>query len=128
MTKIKKKKDKKKLKEPDFLKPINVFELGTDMDPCFAKGYDLTTPECQRCGDSELCAIATAQKLNGVRKQIEKEKEFKDIGNKVESKALVSFIKKRIKKEYKLSRIRKLAIKKFGATPEEIKTIYKSLK
>ncbi len=121
----KKNKKKKKAEEPDLLKPINIFELGGDKDPCFGKGYDLTTDECKRCGDSELCAIAMAQKLNVDRKVIESETEFKDISE--DNPELTKFIRARIKKDYKLSKIKRLAVKKLGADPEEVKSIYKSL-
>ena len=122
------KRKKKEKAEVDLLKPINIFELGGDADPCFGKQYDLSTDECKRCGDSELCAIATAQKLNGVRKKIEEHTEFKDIGNNTGDEKLKKFIKSRMTKDYKLSRIKKLAAKKLGAKPEDVKAIYKSLK
>ena len=123
-----KKKKNKKAEEVNLLKPVNIYELGTDKDPCFGKHYDLTTDECKRCGDSELCAIATSQKLNGVREKIEKENEFKDIGNTATEDKLTRYIQKRKNKEYDLKRIIKLASKKFGADKKKIKSIYKSLK
>lgn len=127
-----KKKEKKTVKpEINFLRPIPIYELGGENDPCFGKQYDLTTDECKRCGDSELCAIASAQKLNLVRQQIELKQEFKDINNVVKTanpKELKSFITSRHKKGYTLKRITKLAIKKFKANKTEIKAIYKSIK
>lgn len=122
------KKKKEKQEEPDLLKPLDIFELGGDKDPCFGKLYDLTTDECKRCGDSELCAIATAQNMKAVRGKIEKVTEFKDINNEIGDNKLRKFIERRKDKGYSLARIKKLAIKKLGADSKQIKEIYKSLK
>ena len=121
-----KKKKKEKAEEPDLLKPLNIYELGGDMDPCFGKQYDLSTDECQRCGDSELCAIATSQKLNGVRAKIEENTEFKDIAGGGDE--LTKFVQARMDKGLPLKRIKKIAAKKLDADPKEVKAIYKSLK
>lgn len=122
------KKKKKNTQELDTLKPINIYELGGDNDPCFGKQYDLSADECNRCGDSELCAIATAQNLNGIREKIEKETEFKDIQNEVGNKKVENYIKKRIDKGYDLSRIKKLVKKKFRLKSKEIRKLYNTLK
>ena len=52
----------KKNKLPDIkgaqvLVPTNVSEIIGTRDDCFGKEYDLSTSECKRCGDSELCAV-----------------------------------------------------------------------
>lgn len=59
--------------------PITLDQLGTDDDPCFGKHYDSSAPECQRCGDSELCLIKQAQLNSLTRAKIEEQQRFKDI-------------------------------------------------
>ena len=68
----------KKNKLPDIkgaqvLVPTNVSEIIGTRDDCFGKEYDLSTSECKRCGDSELCAVCFAQFMNKTRKQVEEE-------------------------------------------------------
>ena len=63
----------------DFLEPVNLSKIGTDDDPCFGKHPDLKAEECQECGDSELCQIAFAQRMNAKRLELEKGTHFKDI-------------------------------------------------
>ena len=60
----KKKKQLPDLSKQDILTPIDVSTLGTNGDPCFGIGYDLSTKECKLCGDSELCAFKMSQNLN----------------------------------------------------------------
>jgi len=56
-----------------FLVPINIRDFGDlEKDPCFGKLFDLTTPECQACGDSELCAVVKAQSLHKERILVER--------------------------------------------------------
>ena len=38
------------IKNQDPLEPINIAELGSNSDPCFGIGYDLSTKECKLCG------------------------------------------------------------------------------
>ena len=37
------------IKNQDPLEPINIAALGTNGDPCFGIGYDLSTKECKLC-------------------------------------------------------------------------------
>ena len=37
------------IKNQDPLEPINIAELGSNSDPCFGIGYDLSTKECKLC-------------------------------------------------------------------------------
>ena len=69
------------LKNHDPLSPLEVdFQsIGSKMDPCFGKGYDLSTKECKQCGDSELCAFRMAQVLGKTRKELEAKKHYKDL-------------------------------------------------
>ena len=43
----KKKKQLPDLSKHDVLSPIDVSQLGTNGDPCFGIGYDLSTKECK---------------------------------------------------------------------------------
>ena len=61
------------------LVPVDVTQLGGNGDPCFGKGYDLSTKECKLCGDSELCCIKMSQALNVTRKELEAKNHYKDL-------------------------------------------------
>jgi hypothetical protein len=81
--------------------PIPLELLGSDNDPCFGKFQDPRAPECQRCGDAEICMIAMSQRNHIKRLAIEEKSSFKDVeeskikpGNK---KELRIEIKKRIR-------------------------------
>ena len=63
----------------DKLKPINVLSLGSADDPCFGKLHDLLAKECRLCGDSEFCAIATAQSLRLMNLSGQDGQRFKDV-------------------------------------------------
>ena len=58
--------------------PFRFDIIGSKDDPCFGKLYDMTTSECQRCGDSEFCAIAMMARNKRKRDKIEKTQVFKD--------------------------------------------------
>ena len=62
------------LSKVDPLDVIDVTQLGSSTDPCFGKGYNLSTKECKLCGDSELCALKMAQVLKITRKELEEKK------------------------------------------------------
>ena len=64
--------------EKDLLEPVDITAIGSDKDPCFGKGFDLRTKECQSCGDSELCVMKTSQKLGKTREELELKSEFLD--------------------------------------------------
>lgn len=80
---MKRKPRKKKSKDQsiDIMKPIPLEKIGTENDPCFGKHHEPSAPECNMCGDSELCAIAQSQKLHIKRGLIEDKQQFKDIQN-----------------------------------------------
>jgi len=63
----------------DLLKPVTVEMLGTEADPCFGKFLDPRTPECSRCGDSELCAIKMAQNNKLLSEKAHSKGAFKDL-------------------------------------------------
>lgn len=75
----KKKKQLPDLSKQDILTPIDISTLGTNGDPCFGIGYDLSTKECKLCGDSELCAFKMSQNLNITRKELEQKNQYKDL-------------------------------------------------
>ena len=64
----------------DPLQVIDITKLGiSEYDPCFGKGYNLSTKECKLCGDSELCALKMAQVLKITRKELEEKNHYKDL-------------------------------------------------
>lgn len=68
-----------KEQKKDFSKPLDVYKLGSEEDPCFGKLHDLKAEECQECGDSEFCVIVMAQNLHKKRIDIEAQQKFLDI-------------------------------------------------
>lgn len=62
----------------DFFKPVDIFALGGENDPCFGTQYSLSASECGRCGDSELCVIKMMQNQKQVREKIDDKNHFKD--------------------------------------------------
>jgi len=114
----------------NMMKPIPFELLGTADDPCFAQHHDVTASACQECGDAEICAIATAQKLHLTRKAIEAKQPFKDIKEEPQSshtwKTLYKSCKRILKKYPKGIRIEVLEKKltmKLGITPEEFRNL-----
>lgn len=125
----KKKKTEIDISKHDILKPITeVDTLGSDKDPCFGKLYDLTTSECKLCGDSELCAICFAQKLNKTRADIEKESHFKDLEKLIDVKSVKKYMRSLIRKEVSRKEILQKSMSKFDITKADARSIYKSLK
>lgn len=77
----------------EILKPVNMNSIGGNDDPCFGKGYDLSTTECKQCGDSELCCLKFSQLVGKTRKQLEKDNQFKDLEILVDEKAVKKTIR-----------------------------------
>ncbi len=128
-------KKKSRIKEEEFLKPIDITKFGTDDDPCFGKHYNLAESECRRCGDQSLCAIVFGQKLHLERGKIEKDSKFKDLEidkldkkKPTENKALEKWVKTKMKEGLTRSEIITKAKSTYGSTRDEIKEIYKKLK
>lgn len=61
------------------LQPFDVMKFGSEDDPCFGKHYDLSTDECQSCGDQEICGISFMGRLKRKRIEAEKERPVKDL-------------------------------------------------
>lgn len=93
-------------KKPQIDKPVlDIALYGSDQDPCFGILYDPRTSECQRCGDSELCAIMLGQNNHLKRDKLETTQKFKDIEEKdIKDSTDPMVIKKSIK-----NRIREMA-------------------
>lgn len=80
MKQVKRKKRKTLAKSNiDIMKPVDLSVVGTENDPCFGKHHDATAPECQRCGDSEFCQIATMNRLKSKRLKLEAKNSYKDL-------------------------------------------------
>lgn len=107
-------------KKFDTLKPITIDQLGTKDDPCFGKHYSISAPECQRCGDCELCAIVISQKNHIKRAQKEAEGKFKDL----EKPEVVD--KKQIRKQV-VNRILEL-VKSSGKNGVAFKIVFDDIK
>lgn len=121
---------REKTKGVDLMEPVDITQFGTKDDPCFGKEYNLSTPECKRCGDSELCAIVMGQNNNLKRKDIESKNRFKDleIAKKEDNPALVEWVKAKIAEGLTRSEITVKAKKTYGSSRAEIKEIYKKYK
>lgn len=126
-------KKQKKPKLPDLSKqePLTVIDLtslGTDNDPCFGKGYDLSTKECKLCGDAELCAFKLSQTLNITRKELEEKNKYKDLDILEDTKAIKKFFRACKRKGMKRKEILEKASTKFEVPILTLKTLYKSQK
>lgn len=106
MGNITRKPRKKLSKIMDTLKPITIDMLGTEEDPCFGKHLNPKAPECQRCGDSEICAIAMQQRLQIKRAEVEKNGNFKDLEEekKADQKVIRKMMRVRVKELAKLNK------------------------
>jgi hypothetical protein len=133
---MEKRKPRKKLaKEKEFknpLKPFDFSKIGTENDPCFGKHYDVKTPECQACGDSELCLVAMSQNLAVKRKNLEGKSTFKDIEQDIEPTKdeivqVPKLVNRYIKKEYTLKKTLRLILKKYPEVDQSwVKRLYKN--
>lgn len=123
----KEKKPKKKdiLALGDILTPINLDQLGSDMDPCFGKSYDLSTDECKICGDAELCCIRTAAELKVTRKQLEAENHYKDLDSLVDKKAVFKSFRNHKRKGLDRDEIFDRVQAKYELPRNDVKTLYK---
>ena len=101
------------LSKQDILTPIDLSTMGTNGDPCFGIGYDLSTKECKLCGDSELCAFKMSQNLNITRKELEQ-----TVGIKKYMRVLI--LKGKDKKE-----VISKTVEKFEVPRKRIRELYK---
>lgn len=124
---------KKKLKLPDLSKqdpltPIDITQLGSNGDPCFGKGYNLSTKECKICGDAELCAFKLSQNLKITRKELEDKNHYKDLDMLEDVKGIKKYIRSLKRKELTRKEIVTKASEKFEVPKKDIRTIYRTLK
>ncbi len=125
---------KKNKQLPDLSKqdPLNpttdLMLIGTNGDPCFGKGYDLSTKECKQCGDSELCAFKMAQALGKTRKELEETKHYKDLDVLEDVNGIKKFMRKLKRNGESRREIVKKASMKFEVPTGDLRKIYKELK
>lgn len=124
----KKKKNLPDLSKQDPLIPIDLASIGTNGDPCFGKGYDLSTRECKQCGDSELCALKMSQVLGKTRKELEKENKYKDLDVLEDVDGIKKFMRRLKRKGEKRRAIVLQAAEKFEVPTTMLRKIYKGLK
>ena len=126
--KKKKKRDLPDISKVDPLVPIDIDSIGSNGDPCFGKGYDLTTNECKMCGDSELCCIKFAAALGKTRKELEKENDYKDLETLVDIPAVKKTIRALNRKGEDRKTIRQKLQAKYHLSESEAKDLYKKYK
>lgn len=126
--KKKKKRDLPDISKIDPLVPIDIDSIGSNGDPCFGKGYDLTTNECKMCGDSELCCIKFAAALGKTRKELEKENDYKDLETLVDIPAVKKTIRALNRKGEDRKTIRQKLQAKYHLSESEAKDLYKKYK
>lgn len=130
MAKEKKKKGKKSLPDlskHDPLQPIDLSSIGSNGDPCFGKGYDLSTKECKLCGDSELCAYRMSQLLNKTRKELEEENKYKDLDVLEDVPGIKKYLRARKRKGDSRKECITKASEKFEVPTKLIRKIYKEM-
>lgn len=126
--KKKKKRDLPDISKADSLVPIDIESIGSNGDPCFGKGYDLTTNECKMCGDSELCCIKFAAALGKTRKELEKENDYKDLETLVDIPAVKKTIRALKRKGEDRKTIRQKLQAKYHLSESEAKELYRKYK
>jgi hypothetical protein len=111
-----------------FLTPIIIRDFGGESDPCFGKLYDLMAPECQSCGDQEMCGIAFSHKLKQKQLDYEKATPVKDLElTELELKRDVKgFIDKQVSTGLPKKVAVKLASRKFKVKASNINQIIKN--
>lgn len=125
---MKKQKNLPDLSKQEPLTVIDLTSLGTDNDPCFGKGYDLSTKECKLCGDAELCAFKLSQTLKISRKELEEKNNYKDLDILEDTKAIKKYFRACKRKGMKRREILEKASNKFEVPIATLKTLYKSQK
>jgi hypothetical protein len=121
---MRKERDSKVAKE-ELIFPFDVTKFGSEEDPCFGKLYDLTEPECQACGDHELCGISFMAKLKQKRIAYESDTPVKDlkIDNLELGKEVKDFYRVKITQGFTDRRIKSMINKKFHIHQTKIEEI-----
>lgn len=110
------------IKTTNLLLPVDITKLGTEEDVCFGKLNDPKAPECQRCGDCELCQIVMAQTMHVTRAKVEKKGKYRDIEEEEIYKSKVSgnpIKKKSIKDRTNLKKAIRGMVRKFKKIDKE---------
>lgn len=113
------------IKNQDPLEPINIAELGSNGDPCFGIGYDLSTKECKLCGDSELCAFKMSQNMNITRKELEQKNQYKDLDVLEDTVGIKKYIRGLIRKGKERKEVITKTVEKFEVPRKRIRELYK---
>lgn len=116
------------IKNQDPLEPINIAELGSNGDPCFGIGYDLSTKECKLCGDSELCAFKMSQNMNITRKELEQKNQYKDLDVLEDTVGIKKYIRGLIRKGKDRKEVITKTVEKFEVPRKRIRELYKECK
>ena len=116
------------IKNQDPLEPINIAELGSNSDPCFGIGYDLSTKECKLCGDSELCAFKMSQNMNITRKELEQKNQYKDLDVLEDTVGIKKYIRGLIRKGKEKKEVITKTVEKFEVPRKRIRELYKECK
>jgi hypothetical protein len=116
------------IKNQDPLEPINIAELGSNGDPCFGIGYDLSTKECKLCGDSELCAFKMSQNMNITRKELEQKNQYKDLDILEDTVGIKKYIRGLIRKGKERKEVITKTVEKFEVPRKRIRELYKECK
>lgn len=116
------------IKNQDPLEPINIAELGSNGDPCFGIGYNLSTKECKLCGDSELCAFKMSQNMNITRKELEQKNQYKDLDVLEDTVGIKKYIRCLIRKGKERKEVITKTVEKFEVPRKRIRELYKECK
>lgn len=111
----------------DPLMPFDLSKIGTNDDPCFGKAYDLSTPECKQCGDSELCAIKMSQMLRVTRKELDDKNQYKDLDVLEDVAGMKKYMRGLIRKDKSRKEIVQKTSEKFEVPTKIVRKIYKEL-
>ena len=116
------------IKNQDPLEPINIAELGSNSDPCFGIGYDLSTKECKLCGDSELCAFKMSQNMNITRKELDQKNQYKDLDVLEDTVGIKKYIRGLIRKGKERKEIITKTVEKFEVPRNVLENFIKNAK
>lgn len=113
----------------DPLQVIDITKLGmSEYDPCFGKGYNLSTKECKLCGDSELCALKMAQVLKITRKELEEKNHYKDLDTLEDVEGIKKYMRSLKRKGLTRKEIVSKCNTKFEVPKKDLRTLFKQLK
>lgn len=109
------------------LVPFDLDKIGTNGDPCFGQAYDLSTPECKQCGDSELCAIKMSQMLRVTRKELDEKNQYKDLDMLEDVAGMKKYMRGLLRKDKTRKEIVQKTSEKFEVPTKIVRKIYKEL-